>query len=431
MADTPAAASAAPILAHGTLRLRQCRHGMMLYDLKNVLLGTMLERYGEYGESQVDIFRQQLRPGMTIVEVGANLGAQTLAFAQAVGPEGRVVAFEPRRSLFQLLCANLALNAVDNVEAHWLAVGAKPRPVGVRRGNEAAAVDKVQLVTLDSFDLPACHVLKIDESGLEDEVIEGARQTILRLKPVLHVGNENRAKSAALIQLLWDLDYDCYWHEAPRVRVPNFRGDAENNFPDLVSVSLLCVPRSRTASITGFRKVETLEDKPAWQGVVPLSSNNIVALNDRGLALHGLKRFEEALAYYGRALQLKADVMEILYKRANTLAMMQRQEEALASYDQVLAAKPDYVAALNNRGWLLEQMNRPEDALASYEKALAIVPDDAKSLSNRTSLLEKLKPSARTPTSATPVEKKKAPKLVAAAGKAKSAKKKPPKTRGR
>ena len=431
MADTPAAASAAPILAHGTLRLRQCRHGMMLYDLKNGLLGTLLERYGEYGESQVDIFRQQLRPGMTVVEVGANLGAQTLAFAQAVGPEGRVVAFEPRRSLFQLLCANLALNAVDNVDAHWLAVGAKARPVGVRRGNDAAAVDKVQLVTLDSVDLPACHVLKIDESGLEDEVIEGARQTILRLKPVLHVGNENSAKSAALVQLLWDLDYDCYWHEAPHVRVPNFRGDAENNFPDLVSVSLLCIPRSRKASITGFRKVESPQDKPAWQGVVPLSSNNIVALNDRGLALHGLQRFEEALAYYGRALQLNADVAEILYNRANTLTMMQRQEEALASYDQALAAKPDYVAALNNRGWLLEQMKRPEDALASYEKALAISPDDAKSLGNRASLLEKLKASPEAPPATAPVEKKKTPKPAAAAGKTKPAKKKSPKTRAR
>src|SRR3954468_25099344 len=121
MPDTPAPASAAPILAHGTLRLRQCRHGLMLYDLKSKLLGAMLERYGEYSESQVDIFRQQLRPGMTVVEVGANIGAQTLAFAQAVGSEGRVMAFEPRRSIFQLLCANLALNGIDNVEAHWLA----------------------------------------------------------------------------------------------------------------------------------------------------------------------------------------------------------------------------------------------------------------------------------------------------------------------
>jgi tetratricopeptide (TPR) repeat protein len=233
-----------------------------------------------------------------------------------------------------------------------------------------------------------------------------------------------------LDQLLWDLDY-CYWHEAPRVRVPNFRGDAENNFPDLVSVSLLGIPRSRKASITGFRKVESLEDKPAWQGVVPLSSNNIVALNDRGLALHGLKRFEEALAYYGRALQLKADVAEILYNRANTLTVLQRQEEALAGYDQALAAKPDYVAALNNRGWLMEQMKRPEDALASYEKALAITPDDARSLGNRTSLLQKLKASPETPPAAAPVEKKKAPKPAAAAAKAKPAKKKSPKTRGR
>src|SRR5438105_3307554 len=117
MADSTGAASTAPILVQGTLRLRQCRYGMMMYDLKSVLLGTLLDRYGEYAETQIDIFRQQLRPGMTVVEVGANVGAHTIAIAQAVGPQGRVLAFEPRRAMFHLLCANLALNAIDNVEA--------------------------------------------------------------------------------------------------------------------------------------------------------------------------------------------------------------------------------------------------------------------------------------------------------------------------
>lgn len=102
-------------------------------------------------------------------------------------------------------------------------------------------------------------------------MIEGARQTILRHKPVLYVGNDSSEKSAALIQLLWDLDYDCSWHEAARVRVPNFRGDAENSFPDLVSVSLLCVPRSRQVKVTGFRKVDSVQDRPQWQGTLPLS----------------------------------------------------------------------------------------------------------------------------------------------------------------
>src|SRR5258708_24583838 len=121
--------------------------------------------------------------------------------------------------------------------------------------------------------LTAYDMFKNDDAGLEAEVIEGARQTFSQHKPVIYLGNENGEKSASLIQLMWDLDYDCYWHEAPRVRVPNFRGDAENSFPDLIAVSLLCIPRSRKASITGFRKVETPQDKPAWQGVVPLASH--------------------------------------------------------------------------------------------------------------------------------------------------------------
>lgn len=420
MADAPVATDPAPILTNGTLRLRRCRHGVMLYDLASAPQGALLDRYGEYSEGQTDIFRQQLRPGMTVVEVGANIGAHTISLAHAVGPQGRVVAFEPRRSMFQILCANLALNAVEHVEARWAAVGAAARYVGVRRPTAAGQVDKVQLVTLDGLELPACHLIKIDEKGLEADVIQGARQTILRHKPVIYVGNEVGEKSAALIQLLWDLEYDCYWHEAARVRVPNFRGDAENGFPDLVSVSLLCVPRSRQVNVTGFRKVESVQDGPQWKGVLPLSSTNIVALNDRGLTLHAQKRFEEALACYDRAIALKSDIAEILYNRGNALAALRRFEEGLASYDQALTVNPGYVSALNNRGWLLEQMQRFDDALASYDKALALKPDDAKALENHAALTRRHKAAPATPPSPAPAEKKKLSKPAAAAVPAKT-----------
>lgn len=54
-----------------------------------------------------------------------------------------MLAFEPRRSTFQILCANLAPNAIEHVEAHWAAVGAAPRYVGVRRPTETGQIDKV------------------------------------------------------------------------------------------------------------------------------------------------------------------------------------------------------------------------------------------------------------------------------------------------
>ncbi len=273
MADQPAVPDQAAILSNGHLQLRRCRHGMMLYNLNDICLGTMLEKYGEFSEGETDIFRQLLQPGTTAVEVGANIGAHTISIAQFVGPQGRVLAFEPQRSIFQLLCANLALNGIEQVEAHWAAAGSTLGTIAVPRLDSRARQnfgaleiggpqpgDQVRLVTLDSFELPACHLIKIDVEGMEAEVIRGASETIRRHKPVIYVENDREEKSPAMIELLHELDYRCYWHTPPYVRVPNFRGNANNDFPYLVSINMLCIPRSRDVAVDGLREVLSPQD---------------------------------------------------------------------------------------------------------------------------------------------------------------------------
>ena len=67
-----------------------------------------------------------------------------------------------------------------------------------------------------------------------------------------------------------------------------------------------------------------------------------------GITLHELKRFEEALASYDRALTVRPHFAEALYNRGVTLQELKRFEEALASYDRVLAERPDFAEALSN-----------------------------------------------------------------------------------
>ena len=88
-----------------------------------------------------------------------------------------------------------------------------------------------------------------------------------------------------------------------------------------------------------------------------------------------LKRFEEALASYDRALALRPDYAEALSNRGNVLRELMRFEEALESYDRALAVRPDYAEALSNRGVTLQELMRFEEALASYQKAIALRPD--------------------------------------------------------
>ena len=74
------------------------------------------------------------------------------------------------------------------------------------------------------------------------------------------------------------------------------------------------------------------------------------AYNNRGNALQDLKRFEEALASYDKALAIRPDYAEAYSNRGIALQDLKRFEEALASYDKAIALKPDYAEAFNNRG---------------------------------------------------------------------------------
>ena len=345
MADTISAEKiAAPgelLWGKDYLRLRQCRHGLMLYNGNDQFQGRMLDKYGEYSEGEVDTFGQLLKPGMTAVEVGANIGSHTVAIANMVGRQGRIVAFEPQRAIFQIMCANLGLNGLEQVEPHWAAVGEAPGEVTIERLDMRAVQnfggysikpgaqgDKVRLMTVDSLGLTACHMIKIDVEGMEAAVIRGARETILRCGPMIFAENEETKTSRELIELLWGLDYDCYWHVTPYVRVPNFRGDSERIHATMVSTNMVCVPRKANAQITGLHKVwrSDQDRQRLWvdgalnfHSPVPLLSTDVAALYDSAVKLEGLKFLESARDYCNRILELQPGNSQALAKREEVL----------------------------------------------------------------------------------------------------------------
>src|SRR2546421_9260159 len=97
-----------PILQSAFNRMKRCRHGYMLYNVHDQYIGRSLDRYGEYSEGEIELFSQLIKPNDVVIDVGANIGAHTLWFAQRTLPDGIVIAFEPQRLVFQTLCANMA-----------------------------------------------------------------------------------------------------------------------------------------------------------------------------------------------------------------------------------------------------------------------------------------------------------------------------------
>src|SRR5690242_13737986 len=64
-----------------------------------------------------------IRPGMTIIDVGANHGMFSLEAAHLIGREGTIHAFEPTPSTRSLLLNNLAVNGLDQVKVFPSALG--------------------------------------------------------------------------------------------------------------------------------------------------------------------------------------------------------------------------------------------------------------------------------------------------------------------
>ena len=128
----------------------------------------------------------------------------------------------------------------------------------------------------------------------------------------------------------------------------------------------------------------------SYDKALALKPDYAEAFNNRGNALQELKRLDEALASYDKALALKPDYAEAFNNRGNALQELKRLDEALASYDKALALKPDYAEAFNNRGNALQELKRFDEALASYDRALAVQPDHAHAFSGIVDCVNKL-----------------------------------------
>lgn len=142
------------------------------------------------------------QPGDCIIEIGANLGIETISFADIVGHSGRVVAFEPVPELRDVITRNLQRNQQHHVEVLPYAVAEAERTVQFQRatGEHSTGTGKiasdpsdkqetfeVACVSLDQLAprLPAPRLLHIDVEGAEPLVLQGAQQIIARHRPTI------------------------------------------------------------------------------------------------------------------------------------------------------------------------------------------------------------------------------------------------------
>ena len=137
-----------------------------------------------------------LLPGDCFVDCGANIGTYTLLAANAVGPTGRVVRFEPSSKAYSRLVENVEVNGLGGcVIARHAAVGAGPGTVNLSVGSDVSntvigagegggAVESVPVVTVDDEVLEQSPCLvKIDVEGFELEALKGMTALLGTARP--------------------------------------------------------------------------------------------------------------------------------------------------------------------------------------------------------------------------------------------------------
>jgi FkbM family methyltransferase len=238
-------------------KIVQTRYGKMLYNKHDTTIGKSLEKYGEWCQLELEFLTPYIPYGGICVDVGAYIGTHTLFFAEAVGREGIVVAFEAQQPMFQLLCGNVALNHHLNVRAFNLALDETPGLVHInnidyREPNHfgGAAISRyegypIEARTLDDCSLPAVDLLKIDVEGFEPEVINSAVVAIRMYQPFIYIEYQPMEQSQDLVPLIQALDYDVYEHDVTLFNPRNFKKCYEDMFQGLTMTNLFCVPKSK------------------------------------------------------------------------------------------------------------------------------------------------------------------------------------------
>lgn len=239
--------NSAPVSPKYTVLL-PCRWGWFVGLKSDPFQTGSVITQGEWAPNESMLCRSFLRPGDTVLDVGANVGTLTLAFAAAVGDGGRVLSFEPQQFPYLCLCANIALNSLMHfVAPYQVAVGESEGLIDVPSLNPCQEITnfggvslldqhttptvKVPVVTIDSLQLPALRLLKADVEGMEPAVFRGARNTIERLRPVIWTEClKDRGTRGELVALFTEFKYRAWFCATALFAPDNSRGCRHNMF---------------------------------------------------------------------------------------------------------------------------------------------------------------------------------------------------------
>ena len=175
---------------------------------------------GTYEWEKQDIVVQLVRPGMKILDIGANAGFYTLAFARLAGAKGHVWAFEPLAANVVHLLQHVQVNGLGNVSVIQAAVADRSGIAGfaVHQSNAMGAISekassyRVPTLSLDDLVrdgvIDAPDLVKMDVEGAEALALTGAREILARGQSTWLISLHGAAQAELCVAILRRAGYE-------------------------------------------------------------------------------------------------------------------------------------------------------------------------------------------------------------------------------
>jgi FkbM family methyltransferase len=203
-------------------------HKLLVFSPRNNLIGRALYQDGVWEPPVTEAIKKLARPGMIALDVGADIGYYSLQMSRLVGPQGRVIAFEPIPAARERLKHNIALNGCTNIEVSEYALGNqegnvyledpfKKSRLNLTKSAAGAGDIKVSIKRLDELigdmNLSSVDIIKMDIEGAEHEALLGMENILREYHPILIVEVHNYflplfgSSSSQLLSWLTSLNY--------------------------------------------------------------------------------------------------------------------------------------------------------------------------------------------------------------------------------
>jgi FkbM family methyltransferase len=242
---------ALPHVPTGICAVAETRFGILEYSHEQPTVAQSIRVYGEYLQQQLDLLARLVRPGAVVLEAGAGIGAHALFLAEAVGPAGHLYLYEPRTTLQQILRQNLAANGVTNVTVMRRRLGS-PAAADAGQGDtpQTTADPFARVETIDELRLPRLDWLKISEPGQALDILEGAAETLWRLRPLLFIAVRDEDEIAAGSGRLQHFGYRTWRMDAALFNADSFNRFDRDVFGNAAALALVGIPEEIEVDIT-------------------------------------------------------------------------------------------------------------------------------------------------------------------------------------